>query len=79
MLVFIEPFQAGIPTGFFSSLDLYPSYLKLQRCWLHSFTGTPARPNHIAYLCSWGFTHLPPTCNFKLFGYILCESTRINL
>ncbi|POC25001.1 hypothetical protein D8T30_04205 [Vibrio vulnificus] len=22
MLVFIEPFQAGIPTGFFSSLDL---------------------------------------------------------
>ncbi|ARB80399.1 hypothetical protein B8T99_16510 [Vibrio cholerae] len=26
-------------------------------------------PNHIAYLCSWGFTHLPPTCNFKLFGY----------
>ncbi|PWY33235.1 hypothetical protein VV86_14935 [Vibrio vulnificus] len=27
-------------------------------------------PNHIAYLCSWGFTHLPPTCNFKLFGYI---------
>ncbi|AUJ33795.1 hypothetical protein CRN58_11415 [Vibrio vulnificus] len=49
---------------------VYPSYLKLQRCWLHSFTGTPARPNHIAYLCSWGFTHLPPTCNFKLFGYI---------
>jgi len=32
---------------------------------------TPARPNHIAYLCSWGFTHLPPTCNFKLFGYKL--------
>ncbi|EWS68260.1 hypothetical protein Y702_15605 [Vibrio vulnificus BAA87] len=26
-------------------------------------------PNHIAYLCSWGFTHLPPTCSFKLFGY----------
>ncbi len=26
-------------------------------------------PNHIVYLCSWGFTHLPPTCNFKLFGY----------
>ncbi|POB48419.1 hypothetical protein CRN52_09615 [Vibrio vulnificus] len=50
---------------------LYPSYLKRQRCWLHSFTGTPARSNHIAYLCSWGFTHLPPTCNFKLFGYKL--------
>ncbi|PVU66963.1 hypothetical protein C9E85_04770 [Plesiomonas shigelloides] len=27
-------------------------------------------PNHIVCLCSWGFTHLPPTCNFKLFGYI---------
>ncbi|HAD43955.1 MAG TPA: hypothetical protein DCF97_12655 [Plesiomonas shigelloides] len=25
---------------------------------------------HIACLCSWGFTHLPPTCNFKLFGHI---------
>ncbi|POB48821.1 hypothetical protein CRN52_07425 [Vibrio vulnificus] len=43
--------------------------MKLQRCWLHSFIGTPARPNHIAYLCSRGFTHLPPTCNSKLFGY----------
>ncbi|AUV47434.1 hypothetical protein AL536_22665 [Vibrio fluvialis] len=27
-------------------------------------------PNHIAYLCSWGLTHLPPTCNSKLFGYM---------
>ncbi|HAD42894.1 MAG TPA: hypothetical protein DCF97_07185 [Plesiomonas shigelloides] len=27
-------------------------------------------PNHIVCLCSWGFTHLPPTCNFTLFGYI---------
>ncbi|HAD42387.1 MAG TPA: hypothetical protein DCF97_04590 [Plesiomonas shigelloides] len=30
---------------------------------------TFVHPNHIVYLCSWGFTHLPPTCNFKLFGY----------
>ncbi|EEO04645.1 hypothetical protein VIF_000123 [Vibrio cholerae TM 11079-80] len=22
-------------------------------------------PNHIVYLCSWGFTLLPPTCNSK--------------
>ncbi|PNM56872.1 hypothetical protein AL544_012635 [Vibrio mimicus] len=22
-------------------------------------------PNHIVCLCSWGFTHLPPTCNSK--------------
>ncbi|PNM50421.1 hypothetical protein DLR66_01375 [Vibrio paracholerae] len=22
-------------------------------------------PNHIVYLCSWGGTHLPPTCNSK--------------
>ncbi|CAH8190754.1 hypothetical protein VAE151_630214 [Vibrio aestuarianus] len=26
---------------------------------------TFAHPNHIVYLCSWGFTHLPPTCNSK--------------
>ncbi|PVU66416.1 hypothetical protein C9E85_08150 [Plesiomonas shigelloides] len=26
-------------------------------------------PNHIVCLCSWGFTHLPPTCNSKSFGY----------
>ncbi|OXX52801.1 hypothetical protein B9J82_15105 [Vibrio sp. V10_P2A27P122] len=26
-------------------------------------------PNHIVCLCSWGLTHLPPTCNSKLFGY----------
>ncbi|PVU67181.1 hypothetical protein C9E85_04040 [Plesiomonas shigelloides] len=31
---------------------------------------TFVHPNHIVYLCSWGFTHLPPICNFKLFGYI---------
>ncbi|RZP54914.1 hypothetical protein D8T45_22720 [Vibrio vulnificus] len=29
----------------------------------------PTLPNHIAYLCSWGLTHLPRTCNAKLFGY----------
>ncbi|MCO4751463.1 hypothetical protein DK128_09995 [Vibrio cholerae O1 biovar El Tor] len=28
-----------------------------------------AHPNHIVCLCSWGFTHLPPTCNSKQFGY----------
>ncbi|MCD1217962.1 hypothetical protein D3A86_04700 [Vibrio cholerae] len=32
---------------------------------------TFVHPNHIVYLCSWGLTHLPPTCNSKLFGYIL--------
>ncbi|AVQ88179.1 hypothetical protein C7R88_13345 [Plesiomonas shigelloides] len=32
---------------------------------------TFVHPNHIACLCSWGFTHLPPTCNFTLFGYSL--------
>ncbi|PNH93025.1 hypothetical protein C1N32_03680 [Vibrio diazotrophicus] len=26
---------------------------------------TFAHPNYIVYLCSWGFTHLPPTCNTK--------------
>ncbi|PAS01562.1 hypothetical protein CGT73_08945 [Vibrio cholerae] len=26
---------------------------------------TFAHPNHIVYLCSWGFTLLPPTCNSK--------------
>ncbi|AGU58060.1 hypothetical protein N175_10370 [Vibrio anguillarum M3] len=31
---------------------------------------TFVHPNHIACLCSWGLTHLPPTCNSKLFGYI---------
>ncbi|EEO00548.1 hypothetical protein VCG_000496 [Vibrio cholerae 12129(1)] len=25
-------------------------------------------PNHIVYLCSWGFTHLPPTCHSNQFG-----------
>ncbi|PXA73625.1 hypothetical protein DMC15_06125 [Vibrio sp. 11986-1-5] len=30
---------------------------------------TFVRPNHIVYLCSWGLTHLPPTCNSKWFGY----------
>ncbi|EEN97934.1 hypothetical protein VCG_001760 [Vibrio cholerae 12129(1)] len=29
---------------------------------------TFVHPNHIVYLCSWGLTHLPPTCNSKLFG-----------
>ncbi|ASU24491.1 hypothetical protein CCZ37_15040 [Vibrio qinghaiensis] len=32
---------------------------------------TFVHPNHIVCLCSWGLTHLPPTCNSKLFGYIL--------
>ncbi|TLE24118.1 hypothetical protein D2924_04955 [Vibrio cholerae] len=26
---------------------------------------TFVHPNHIVYLCSWGGTHLPPTCNSK--------------
>ncbi|RBM56977.1 hypothetical protein DLR69_03725 [Vibrio paracholerae] len=30
---------------------------------------TFVHPNHIVSLCSWGLTHLPPTCNSKLFGY----------
>ncbi|CAH8224144.1 conserved hypothetical protein [Vibrio aestuarianus] len=30
---------------------------------------TFAHPTHIVRLCSWGFTHLPPTCNSKWFGY----------
>ncbi|RBM37165.1 hypothetical protein DLR63_13130 [Vibrio tarriae] len=34
---------------------------------------TFVHPNHIVYLCSWGFTHLPPTCNSKLFGYSSCR------
>ncbi|MBO1393347.1 hypothetical protein BVJ62_13830 [Vibrio cholerae] len=29
---------------------------------------TFVHPNHIVYLCSWGLSHLPPTCNSKLFG-----------
>ncbi len=32
---------------------------------------TFVQPNHIVYLCLWGLTHLPPTCNSKLFGYSL--------
>ncbi|RJK84741.1 hypothetical protein CHN45_09840, partial [Vibrio cholerae] len=32
---------------------------------------TFVHPNHIVCLCSWGLTHLPPTCNSKLFGDIL--------
>ncbi|OXX37735.1 hypothetical protein B9J90_05205 [Vibrio sp. V09_P4A23P171] len=31
---------------------------------------TFVHPNHIVCLCSWGLTHLPPTCNSKLFRYI---------
>ncbi|MBF4335775.1 hypothetical protein EAY42_11085 [Vibrio anguillarum] len=30
---------------------------------------TFVHPNHIVCLCSWGLTHLPSTCNSKLFGY----------
>ncbi|MCD1196241.1 hypothetical protein B4950_00815 [Vibrio cholerae] len=30
---------------------------------------TFVHPNHIVCLCSWGVTHLLPTCNSKLFGY----------
>ncbi|RBO17901.1 hypothetical protein DSL61_02375 [Vibrio cholerae] len=33
-----------------------------------------AHPNHRVYLCSWGFTHLPPTCNTKSFRYITARS-----
>ncbi|MBO1365229.1 hypothetical protein BVH65_07370 [Vibrio cholerae] len=33
-----------------------------------------AHPNHRVYLCSWGFTHLPPTCNTKSFRYITAGS-----
>ncbi|RZP97736.1 hypothetical protein D8T65_21115 [Vibrio vulnificus] len=40
---------------------------------------SPARPYHIAYLCSWGFTHLLPTCNSKLFGYTALKQTRCQL
>ncbi|PXA70244.1 hypothetical protein DMC15_14085 [Vibrio sp. 11986-1-5] len=40
-------------------------------------------PNHIVCLCSWGFTHLPPTYNFKSFGYskvgIKCINTLLPL
>ncbi|ORP95939.1 hypothetical protein B8U03_14800 [Vibrio cholerae] len=35
---------------------------------------TLVHPNHIVCLCSWGFTHLPPTCNSKLFGYSMTLS-----
>ena len=38
---------------------------------------TFVHPNHIVCLCSWGFTHVPPTCNFTLFGYIQYGTTRI--
>ncbi|RBM24811.1 hypothetical protein DLR59_17820 [Vibrio tarriae] len=31
--------------------------------------------NHIVYLRSWGLTHLPPTCNSKLFGYRTSRKT----
>lgn len=30
---------------------------------------TFVHPNHIVYPCDWGFAHLPPTYNFKWFGY----------
>ena len=39
---------------------------------------TFVRPNHIVYLCSWGLTHLPPTCNSKLFGYSKTDSSNTN-
>ena len=32
---------------------------------------TFVHPNHIVSLCSWVLTHLPPTCNSELLGYIL--------
>ncbi|MCD1206993.1 hypothetical protein B4939_10950 [Vibrio cholerae] len=32
---------------------------------------TFVHPNYIVCLCSWGFTHLPPTCNSKSFRYNL--------
>ncbi|ASU21916.1 hypothetical protein CCZ37_04615 [Vibrio qinghaiensis] len=39
---------------------------------------TFVHPNHIVCLCSWGLTHLPPTCNSKLFGYITFSITFID-
>ncbi|MCD1191813.1 hypothetical protein CAB08_11395 [Vibrio cholerae] len=48
-----------------SHYGLSPSYLKLQGL------ATFVHPNHIVSLCSWGLTHLPPTCYSKLVGYIL--------
>ncbi|HAD41807.1 MAG TPA: hypothetical protein DCF97_01620 [Plesiomonas shigelloides] len=36
---------------------------------------TFVHPNHIVCLCSWGFTHLPPTCNFTLFRYTYASYT----
>ncbi|ORP12807.1 hypothetical protein DLR71_04390 [Vibrio paracholerae] len=35
---------------------------------------TFARPNYIVYLCSWGFTHLPPACNCRSFRHITSGS-----
>ncbi|MBO1384710.1 hypothetical protein B4926_02330 [Vibrio cholerae] len=39
---------------------------------------TFVHPNHIVYLCSWGFTHLPPTCNSKLFGYSVFQKDALS-
>ncbi|PAS31198.1 hypothetical protein CGT71_06335 [Vibrio cholerae] len=38
---------------------------------------TFVHPNHIVYLCSWGLTHLPPTCNSKLFGYKIIRKSAL--
>ncbi|RBM28266.1 hypothetical protein DLR60_16465 [Vibrio tarriae] len=40
---------------------------------------TFVHPNHIVYLCSWGFTHLPPTCNSKLFGYSVFHNNALSV
>ncbi|ADM97676.1 hypothetical protein Dda3937_04511 [Dickeya dadantii 3937] len=47
---------------------LYPSYFKLQVCWLLSFTP-------VTDLCKFpGVIRLPPSCNSNYFGYV-CFST----
>ncbi len=33
--------------------------------------------NHIVYLCSWVFIHLPPSCFFKFIGYIHAHKVSI--
>jgi glycosyltransferase involved in cell wall biosynthesis len=44
--------------------DLYPSYLKPQHCWLHSFP----QSHSLSWLT--GLSRLPPHCDSKYFGYI---------
>ncbi|PNM24886.1 hypothetical protein A6J66_012250 [Yersinia enterocolitica] len=54
-----------------SKLDEYPSYFKLQGCWLPSLLGlASARPLQTAFkLVPDRFvTHLPPSCNSNYLG-----------